>query len=71
MELASRIMTIAGEMAIPGLIGYLVDQKLGTKIVFTAAGVTAGFSLGVWHLVRLANPSRRNARRQDDAERKK
>jgi F0F1-type ATP synthase assembly protein I len=75
MEWTSRITTIAAEMALPGLIGYWIDQKLGTDKMsiplFVVVGVTAGFSLGIWHLVRLANPSRRNARGQDDSEQTK
>jgi ATP synthase protein I len=54
MEWTSRLTTISLEMVLPGLLGYWVDQKLGTRVVFLLLGVIAGFSVGMWHLVKLA-----------------
>jgi len=53
MEWTTRIITIALEMALPGLAGYWVDQKLGTVVLFLILGVVLGFLAGIWHLIRL------------------
>jgi len=64
LEWVSRITTISLEMALPALLGYWVDQKLGTKILFLALGAIAGFALGLWHLLKLAAlPPTKNRRR--------
>ena len=41
-EWASRVMTISLEMVLPGLAGYWLDTKLGTRVVF----LLVGFALG-------------------------
>lgn len=51
---ASRGMSIAMEMVLPGLFGYGLDQWLGTEIWFTIAGFGLGFTLGLLHLVKLS-----------------
>lgn len=51
---ASRIMSIALEMALPGLAGYWLDGRLGTRVVFTLIGVTLGLALGGWQLAMIA-----------------
>lgn len=51
---ASRGMSIAMEMVLPGLFGYGLDYWLGTEIWFTIAGFGLGFTLGLLHLVRLS-----------------
>ncbi len=53
MAWASRVMAIAAEMVVPGLIGIWVDQRLGTKVVFTILGFVLGLVAGMWHLIRL------------------
>ena len=50
----SEVTTIALEMVLPGLGGYWLDHRLGTKMVFLLLGVIFGFSLGLWHLLKLA-----------------
>jgi F0F1-type ATP synthase assembly protein I len=52
---ASRIMTISLEMVVPGLVGYWLDQKLGTKAVLTILGFGLGTTLGIWHLIQIGN----------------
>lgn len=52
----SRITTIAIGMVVPGIIGFWVDHKFGTLVFFTILGCGIGVSMGVWQLVRLANP---------------
>jgi F0F1-type ATP synthase assembly protein I len=58
MEWATQVMTIAIEMAVPGLAGYWLDTRLGTKVLFLIVGVALGFILGLWQLLRLVNPDR-------------
>jgi len=38
-------------MVIPAIIGYLIDQRLGTLILFTALGLAAGMAAAIWQLV--------------------
>ena len=47
------MMTVAVEMVLPGLAGYWLDQKLGTRLVFMLVGFAGGMALGMWHLVRM------------------
>ncbi len=54
---ASRVMTVALEMVLPGLIGIWIDRKIGTKAVFTLAGFGLGFSVALWHLLQLTKNS--------------
>jgi hypothetical protein len=48
-------MTICLEMVVPGLVGYWVDQKLGTRVVFTVLGFAVGLSSGLWHLIKMSD----------------
>ena len=50
---ASRVMTVALEMVLPGLIGIWIDRKLGLKAACTLAGFGLGFSVALWHLLKL------------------
>lgn len=54
MGWVSRITAISLEMALPALLGYWADQWLETEPLFLVLGVIAGFSLGMWHLIKLA-----------------
>jgi len=53
MAWAARITTISLEMALPGLGGYWIDRRLGTKLVFTLIGVSLGMIVGGWHLMQI------------------
>ncbi len=53
MQWVSRITTIVIEMVLPGVIGYWIDLRLGTKVVFFILGVILGFVGGLWQLIRL------------------
>lgn len=53
MEWISRITTISLEMVLPGVIGYWIDLRLGTKVVFLILGVILGFVGGIWQLIKL------------------
>jgi len=56
MEWSSRVTTVSLEMALPGLIGYWVGQKLGAEVAFVVLGVLIGLVGGMWHLIRLTRP---------------
>lgn len=57
MEWTSRITTISIEMVLPALLGYWLDSKLGTRVVFVILGAMAGMVLGIWHLLRMTSPA--------------
>ena len=50
---AARIMTVALEMVVPGVLGIWIDRQLGTVALFTVIGFGLGLSLGMWHLLRM------------------
>jgi F0F1-type ATP synthase assembly protein I len=52
--IASQGLTVAIGMVAPGLLGYWLDSKLGTKAVFTILGFGLGMTLGITLLMRLA-----------------
>lgn len=64
----ARLTTVATEMVLPGVLGYWIDQRLGTKLVFMLLGFGSGLALGVWHLIRMTSPAKRheNSQRSDD-----
>jgi hypothetical protein len=48
---SATIMTISAEMVVPGLIGYWVDQRLGTRVLFLLIGLAAGCTAAALSLV--------------------
>ncbi len=54
---ATRIMTISLEMVLPGLAGYWLDQKLGTKALFMLIGFVLGSAAAMMHLLHLVRTS--------------
>jgi putative F0F1-ATPase subunit (Ca2+/Mg2+ transporter) len=46
-------MVVAMEMVLPGLAGYWVDQRLGTKVLFLLLGFATGTTAAMVHLIRL------------------
>jgi hypothetical protein len=66
MEWASRVTTISLEMALPGLVGYWIDQRLvGRGFVFLVLGVALGFVTGLMSLLRLARSATSNDKHTD------
>jgi hypothetical protein len=61
----TRLTTIAVEMVAPGVLGYWIDGRLGTKFVFLLLGFGSGLVLGVWHLVRIASAETRDKSKRD------
>ena len=51
----SEIFAICLMMIVPGLIGYWIDQKVGSRFVFTLLGLIFGMSGAVMQLVRLVS----------------
>jgi len=52
----SRIMTISLAMVLPGLMGYWVDHKLGTRVLFMLLGFALGSFIAGKQLLAIANP---------------
>jgi F0F1-type ATP synthase assembly protein I len=42
-------------MIVPALIGYLIDQKVGSRFVFTLLGLLLGMTGAVLQLIRLVS----------------
>lgn len=62
-----QITSIALQMVLPGLLGYWIDQKLGTRMLFLVVGLALGMTLALVHLIRLPTKGPRSssaARRQ-------
>ncbi|MHB8970254.1 MAG: AtpZ/AtpI family protein [Pirellulaceae bacterium] len=55
---ATRGITVAMGMVIPGLAGYFLDLQLGTRAVLTILGFGLGVTFGIWELVRMTRPPR-------------
>ena len=68
MEWASRITAIAATMVVPIVAGYWLDQRLGSRVVFTALGGIVGLAIGLWSLIQIAQPPPRGDKkdRHDD-----
>jgi F0F1-type ATP synthase assembly protein I len=58
-------MAVALGMVVPGLVGYYVDTKLGTRALLTILGFMLGVTYGIWELVRMG---RRRSRDHDDVD---
>ena len=56
MEWTSRVTAISLEMVLPALIGYWLDQRLGTSVLFLVLGVMLGFVTALLSLLRLTRP---------------
>lgn len=53
-EWSATIMTISAEMVVPGLAGYWLDQRLGTRVLFLLLGFAVGGTLAALALMRIA-----------------
>ena len=64
----SEITSISLMMIIPAIIGYFVDQRLGTLILFTAIGLIVGMSAAIWQLVKfVALENQKEQSQQEDS----
>ena len=62
---SSRIMTIALEMALPGLAGHWLDEKFATGFALTLVGVMLGCSVAFWQLLKIARETPNSKPHQD------
>ncbi|HEY5316099.1 MAG TPA: AtpZ/AtpI family protein [Pirellulales bacterium] len=51
--MASMIISIGMELVIPGLIGYWLDGRFGTKPLLLLIGFAVGMLAAGWQLTRL------------------
>ncbi len=58
-------MTVSLEMVLPGLAGYWLDGKLGTKVLFMLIGFALGGFVAMKHLIAL---TRKTTARKTSAE---
>jgi F0F1-type ATP synthase assembly protein I len=69
MEWSSRVTGIALEMVLPALVGFWLDQRLGTRMVFLMLGAAVGFAAGMWQLIKLAkSPPGKGGNRQGSSQ---
>lgn len=59
MEWASRITTLGVEFSLPAIAGHFADRRLETGPAFLMVGMVLGFTLGIFHLVKIAHASSR------------
>ncbi len=53
----TEIIAICMMMIVPGLIGYWIDQRVGSRVVFTLLGLILGMTVAVMQLVQLVSVS--------------
>lgn len=56
MEWTSRITAISLEMIVPAGVGYYLDQRWGTGVIFLVLGAILGFVTALLSLVSLTKP---------------
>ena len=65
-------MTIALEMAVPGLVGHWLDERFATGFLLTLLGVVLGCSVAFWQLLQIAknppNGGTESRQREEDGE---
>jgi F0F1-type ATP synthase assembly protein I len=52
--LAQRVSAVGMEFGLPPLVGALADRRFGTTGLFTILGCLVGFTVGMWHVLRIA-----------------
>lgn len=57
--------SIALEMVVPPVLGWWLDQKLGTSFVFVTVGGILGFCAGILSLLRVAGTSQEVKRERE------
>jgi len=61
-----RIFSICGEMIVPGVLGYWLDQTLGFQFsIFALIGFFVGLIFGMTHLVLMATTEQKSGRAED------
>ncbi len=54
-----RILAVVVEMVLPGVLGQMLDERLGTKFL-VLVGFAGGLSLALWHLIAMTRPASRD-----------
>ena len=54
---ASRVITLALEMVLPGVAGIWIDRTLETQILFTLVGFAGGLTFAIWQLLKMIKPA--------------
>ena len=54
LAMAQRGILLALEFALPVLGGVVLDRRLGTSPTLTLIGSALGFTVGMWHTLRLS-----------------
>jgi len=54
LEWVTMVTTIGLEFALPPVIGYFIDARVGTAPVGTIVGAVVGFLVGMLHIVRMS-----------------
>lgn len=61
MEWVTRITTVAVVMVVPGLLGYWIDHKIGTRFL-APIGFVMGVCGGVWYLLAMTGALKKQSR---------
>jgi hypothetical protein len=64
---ATRVMVVAAEMVVPGLVGYWIDLQVGSRVVFMLIGFAGGITLAIMHLVRMTSPAKELEKKNDQS----
>jgi len=65
---STRIMTVSLEMVLPGLAGYWLDGKLGTKVLFMLIGFALGGFAAIKHLIAMTRKTDRTSEKKSSSE---
>jgi hypothetical protein len=61
----SRITTVGLEMAVPAIVGGMLDRRFQTSFL-GVAGLIFGVVAGFWHLIMMTRPPSRPAKPEQD-----
>ena len=53
MSLSFQVLALAMSGAVPGLVGFWIDQKIGTRFLLLIVGLIVGFALMAYQLIYL------------------
>lgn len=62
----SHVTAISLMMVIPAIMGYFVDQRLNTLILFTGLGFVLGIAIATWQLVQFVRHQERQGQKRRD-----
>ncbi len=71
MAWTSRVTAVSLEMVLPALLGFWIDQQLGTRMLFLLLGAVFGLICGMWHLIRMTQSPAADRRPQQKTNKSK